>query len=66
MSDDELWLIKDFTEVMERRFEVRNFTPNISTDVYEQAALHLAWHKSGLIDAWFLYIFVFDITRFLF
>lgn len=40
MSNDELWLVKEFTEDMERRFEVRNFTPNSSTVVYEQAALH--------------------------
>jgi hypothetical protein len=41
MSNDELWLIKEFTEDMQRRFEVRNFTPNSSQDVYEQAALYL-------------------------
>jgi hypothetical protein len=54
MSDDELWLIKEFTEDMERRFEVRNFTSKSSTDAYEQAALHLTWHKSGLLDVCFL------------
>jgi hypothetical protein len=67
MSNDELWLKKAFTEDMERRFVVRNFMRNTSMDVYEHAALHLAWHKSGLIDVCFsFYFFVFDIMRFLF
>jgi hypothetical protein len=55
MSNDELWLVKEFTETMERRFEVRNFTPNSSPDVYEQAALHLAWHISGLMSAFLIF-----------
>jgi hypothetical protein len=58
MSNDELWLIAQFTEDMERRFQVRNFTSNSSTNVLEQhATVCSALHKTGSTDSCFLEFF---------